>query len=115
VKEGVAELERASALAQGRSLFLGQLGQAYGMSGEIDKAREILRQLEERATRERITPYHFAYVYAGLGERDAAIDWLERGYEERAGGIYGIKGSFLFTSLHDHPRFKALLRKINLQ
>ena len=114
-KEGVAELERASVLALGRTLFLGQLGQAYGMAGETDKAREILRQFEERATRERITPYHFAYVYAGLGERDAAIDWLERGYEQRAGGIYGIKGSFLFTSLHDHPRFTALLRKINLE
>jgi hypothetical protein len=28
--------------------------------------------------------------------------------------VYGIKGSFLFTPLHDHPRFTALLRKIDL-
>ncbi|HUL74771.1 MAG TPA: protein kinase [Vicinamibacterales bacterium] len=113
--EGTSALERAVALAPSRTIFLGQLGQAYGMTGHADQAREILRQLHERATRERVAPYHFAYVYTGLGDADAAIDWLERGYEHRSGGIYGIKGSFLFTSLHSHPRFKALLRKMNLE
>ena len=42
------------------------------------------------------------------------LDCLERAYEERAGGIYGVKGSFLFTSLKSHPRFVALLRRMNL-
>ena len=42
------------------------------------------------------------------------MDWLERAYEERAGGVFGVKGSFLFTSLRGHPRFKALLEKMNL-
>jgi hypothetical protein len=48
------------------------------------------------------------------GKGNIAMDWLERAYEERAGGVYGIKGSFLFSSLREHPRFKALLRKMNL-
>jgi len=43
-----------------------------------------------------------------------AIDYLETAYERRSGAVYGIKGSFLFTALHPHPRFKALLRKMNL-
>ena len=55
-----------------------------------------------------------AYVYTGLGELDKAMDALEQAYEQRAGGIYGIKGSFLFTELRDHSRFKALLNKMNL-
>ncbi|HKW03087.1 MAG TPA: protein kinase [Vicinamibacterales bacterium] len=113
--EGVAALERAAALSPGRSIFLGQLGQAYAMTGATGKAREILRQLRDRATRERVPPYHLAYIHTGLDEQDEAIDWLERGYDQRAGGIYGVKGSFLFTSLHQHPRFKALLRKMNLE
>ncbi len=61
-----------------------------------------------------VSPYHMAYVYTGLGESDRAIAFLERAYEERAGSVYGIKGSFLFTSLHSHPRFRALLEKMNL-
>ena len=80
----------------------------------MERARRILGQLEELAAREFVSPYHFAYVYAGLGEADAAIDWLERAFEQRSGAIYGIKGSFLFKSLRSHPRFKALLRKMNL-
>jgi hypothetical protein len=55
-----------------------------------------------------------AYVYTGLGEQDAALDALEQAYAERAGAMYGIKGSFLFTALRPHPRFAALLRKMNL-
>jgi hypothetical protein len=55
-----------------------------------------------------------AYVYTGLGEQEAALDWLEQAYEQRSGAIYGIKGSFLFTPLRSHPRFIALLKKMNL-
>jgi hypothetical protein len=47
-------------------------------------------------------------------EDEAAMDWLERAHAEGAGGIWGIKGSFLFTTLRSHPRFKALLKKMNL-
>jgi hypothetical protein len=53
-------------------------------------------------------------VHVGLAEDDAAIDCLERAYDEHAGPLYSIKGSFLFTSLRAHPRFQALLRKLNL-
>ena len=52
--------------------------------------------------------------FAPLASRPDPIDLLERSYRERAGAIYGVKGSFLFTSLHAHPRFIALLRKMNL-
>jgi hypothetical protein len=53
-------------------------------------------------------------VYTGLGEHDRAIDLLEAAVEERSGGVYGIKGSFLFTPLRCHPGFLALLRRMNL-
>jgi hypothetical protein len=82
--------------------------------GRVGQAREVLRQLEERSRVEYVSPYHMAYVYTGLGEQDQAIDWLERAHAERAGAVYGIKGSFLFATLRSHPRFKALLMKMNL-
>ena len=66
-------------------------------------------------SRERyVSPYHMAYVYTGLGDDDTAIEYLERAYEERGGSVYGVKGSFLFTTLRSHPRFRALLAKMNL-
>jgi serine/threonine-protein kinase len=111
---GLAELERAVSLSPANTMWLGQLGEAYAMAGNAAKAREILHQLEERARETYVSPYHFAYVYTGLGETDAAMDWLERAVAERTGPTYSLKGSFLLTSLHTHPRFRALLRRMKL-
>jgi len=112
--EGIAQLERAAALAPESTLLLSQLGQAYGRVGRTADAREILARLEAMSRQRYVSPYHMAYVYTGLGEHERAMDWLERAYEERAGGVYGVKASFLFTALRGHPRFTALLRKMNL-
>ena len=113
--EGVAELERAVSVSPGNSMWLGQLGEAYAMVGEVAKAREILRALEELAESGYVSPYHFAYVYTGLGDADQALDCLERAVAERTGPAFGIKGSFLFTPLRAHPRFRALLRQMKLE
>jgi serine/threonine-protein kinase len=112
--EGLAELERAVAASPEDTQWLAQLGQAYGLAGRVDDARNVLRQLDERARAGYVTPYHFVFVYTGLGEQERALDFLERAFEERGGAIYGIKGSFLFAPLRQHPRFTALLKKMNL-
>jgi eukaryotic-like serine/threonine-protein kinase len=112
--EGTAALEKAVSLSPDSTLYLAQLGQAFARVGRTEEARDILRRLEEQRGRRYVPPYHMAYVYTGLGEHDRAMDWLERAYEERAGGVFGVKGSFLFIPLRGHPRFKALLKKMNL-
>ena len=113
-EEALAEMERAVALSSSKTLWLAQLGEAYAMSGMRDRAEQILEQLLERARSEYVSPYHLAYVYTGLGRYDEAMDVLERAFEQRSGSIYSIKGSFLFKPLHQHPRFQALLRRMNL-
>jgi len=55
-----------------------------------------------------------AHGHAGLGDADAAMDCLDRAYEQRSGALCGVKGSFLFENLRFHPRFKALLKKMSL-
>ena len=112
--EGLRELEQAVSLSPGNTLFLAQLGEAYGLTGDASKAHDVLARLHDMAETRFVTPYHFAYVYTGLRELEKALDLLEVAVEERAGGAYGIKGSFLFTPLRHHPRFVALLRRINL-
>jgi serine/threonine-protein kinase len=112
--EGLAELERAVAAGPENTMWLGQLGQAYGLSGDKKKAREILDRMTDVARSYYVSPYHFAYVHVGLGEYDQAMDFVERAVAERSGPAYGIKGSFLLAPLREHPRFRALLRKMNL-
>lgn len=112
--EGLRELEQAVACSDYGTLWLAQLGEARGMLGNEAGAREILRQLEERASNGYVSPYHFAYVYTGLGEVDRAVELLEQSVAARSGTAYSIKGSFLFAPLRGHPRFRALLRTMNL-
>lgn len=113
--EGLAELELAVSLSRGHTMWLGQLGEAYARTGRKAKARSILRDLEKKARSTYVSPYHFAYVFTGLGEYDKAMEFLERAVAERTGPAYSIKGSFLLTALHTHPRFHALLRGMNLE
>jgi serine/threonine-protein kinase len=114
IAEGIAALEQAVAITPGDTLWLGQLGQAYALSGNPDRAREILGELEAQSGTRYVAPYHMAYVHTGLGQHDRAMDYLERAFEQRAGAVYGIKGSFLFAPLRSHPRFVALLRRMHL-
>jgi serine/threonine-protein kinase len=112
--EGVADLERAVSASPGNSLWLAQLGEGYGLAGDLGKARDVLRQIKELARREYVSPYQFVYVHIGLGELDRALDLLERAVSERSGPAYAIKGSFLLKPLRFHPRFQALLREMRL-
>jgi eukaryotic-like serine/threonine-protein kinase len=111
-EQGLRELTRASELSPTDNMWLAQLGQACAIAGETGRARDILRRLED-GTRH-VMPYHLAYVYAGLGELDRAMDLLEESVRARAGAAYGIRGSFLWAPLHGHPRFVALLRSMGL-
>ena len=61
-----------------------------------------------------MSPYQLVFVHTGVGEYDRALDLLETSVLEHAGAAYGIKGSFLLAPLQSHPRFQALLRKMNL-
>ena len=112
--EGLAELERAVSVAPTNTQWLAQLGQAYALTGRTNRAREVLQQLEDRARSAYVSPYHLAFVFTGLGDHERAMDLLERAFAEHAGAVYGINGSFLFAPLRSHPRFTALLKKMNL-
>ncbi len=112
---GIAELERAVECSARTPLWVAQLGEMLGMDGRVAEARALLRELEERAGREFVSPYHLAYIHTGLGEPDRALDYLERAVADRTGPTYSIKGSFLFVPLREHPRFQALMRAMNLE
>ena len=55
-----------------------------------------------------------APIYADLGEKDQALDWLERAYQARLGFLVGVKVDPGLYPLHGEPRFQALLEKMGL-
>jgi TolB-like protein/Flp pilus assembly protein TadD len=58
--------------------------------------------------------YQIAEALAWRGEKDKAFEWLERAYQQRDGGLSEVKVDLLLDRLHGDPRFKALLKKMNL-
>ena len=89
------------------------LGHFYGLTGKINEALELI----ERMRKADVPPSNIAEVYAGLGDKDATFEWLNRGLEE---GVYDnliwlVKGNEAFLFLRDDPRFHDLLRRMNLE
>ena len=77
-------------------------------------AMRLRAQLAVRRSQQRyVAPTSIAGFYAAAGEKELALDWLEKAYEERDVQLVRIKGP-KWDILRDHPRFQALLRKMNL-
>ena len=110
--EAIAEYKKAAELDDD-PFVLGLLAQAYAKLGQRDEALKMLGQLQQLATRRYVTSDSFALVHIALGEKDKAIDWLERAYRDRAGpDIALIKVDPFLDPLRGHPRFEALVQKI---
>jgi TolB-like protein/tRNA A-37 threonylcarbamoyl transferase component Bud32/Tfp pilus assembly protein PilF len=92
--------------------LLGTLGWVYAVSGRQEIARKHLRLLLDLRTRRYFDGYYIAYIYAGLGEKDKAFEYLNKGYEERACCLIYLKTDPLMKNLRSDPRFMDLLKKM---
>ena len=78
---------------------------------------EVLEDWEARWAQgdaERMILLDIAAIYAALGEKDQALDWLERAHEARSDMLVYLKVTPVFYPLHEEPRFQALLKEMGL-
>jgi len=66
------------------SQYLGELGHAYALSGNRAEALKILAELKEMSTGQYVSPLDFAFIYTGLGDKEQALSYLEKAYQERS-------------------------------
>jgi serine/threonine protein kinase/Tfp pilus assembly protein PilF len=112
-KEGIAEIEKELVISPNSPAALAQLGYGYALEGKRAEAQKVLDQLNERSKQRYVSPANRAFIYAGLGDKDRAFEWLEKGYAERSVGA--IKVNPAYDPLRSDPRFADLLRRMNLQ
>lgn len=112
--EAIRELRRASDLSGRRVWMLSGLGYAYAVSGQEREAHRAINELRLAAERGEVSAMELAYPYAGLGETDLALDWLERALQERSGLDTYLKVEPMFDRLRSHPRFTTLMRRLQL-
>ena len=91
------------------------LGIIYLKSGKKDKAKEILNELLELGKQSSVQLSYYASIYGYLGEMDQAFEWLEKAYEERDQAMCWLKVWPNFNPLRSDQRFKAMLKKMNLE
>ncbi|MCM3869990.1 MAG: protein kinase [Pyrinomonadaceae bacterium] len=112
--EATTEYQRAATFAKGHVLVSAMTGYNYAVSGNQEEARKILKELKDRSSREWIPPLRFAIIYAGLGQKDQALEWLNRANDELDLLLIYIKVSPFFDALRKDPRFVALLARLHL-
>jgi TolB-like protein/tetratricopeptide (TPR) repeat protein/predicted Ser/Thr protein kinase len=92
---------------------LASLGHIYGLIGREKEAKEILSELSARAGQENISEYQLAVVHIGLGETAAAMEALQRAYQEHSTVLNYMKMDPRLGPLRGDPRFQDLLRRMN--
>jgi len=90
------------------------LAYAYAAAGRRDEALKILDEQQRLAKQRYVSPYNFAIIYTGLGDKDRAFEWLTKCVEQRILIIFHLKSRPLFDALRSDPRYADLLRKMNL-
>ena len=101
----------ATSPAYGTRCF-GILGYTYAVQGKRDSALLQLKLLNELSNEKVVDHRFFAWIYMGLGEKEKAIELLEKDYEERSGGLILLNNDPLFKPLRSDERYNTLLRNI---
>ena len=109
--DAIAELQKAKTPNPG-AWYQGYLGYAYAISGDRAKAEQALRELEDLAKQQYVSPTAFATIYLGLGEKEKALDWLERAYEQQDSACWYLKIDQIYDSVRNEPRFQTLVQKV---
>src|ERR1051325_11138512 len=92
----------------------GALAYAYARAADRGKAEQVVREWDNRAKQRHLSPGLRMLLHLGLGEKDKALDWLEKCYEEQNASCWGLKVWQIYDPLRTEPRFQALLKKVGL-
>jgi serine/threonine-protein kinase len=111
--EAIVALERSLSRSGRHELPLASLAGVYGFAGRRGDALKLIDELRERARLRYISSSLFAEAYIGLGEKNRALGWMERAYEEHDQGMVYIKAYPGWDALRSEPRFQALVRRMN--
>ena len=115
--ESLAEMQKARALFGNSSIvFEGQLGSIYARAGKRTEALKTLSALQDESKRLYVAPTSVAAIYAALGDKNKAFEWLEKAFEEREPGLPYLRNvpALAAVGLSSDPRFASLMRRVGL-
>ena len=111
--EALADLERQRAIVS-EPVHWSSLAYVYGRAGRLAEAQISMRQLLQVREREPIQAGAVAAAYAGMGDKENALEWLDRAYTEHSNDITTLKVNPTYDLLRGDPRFQQLLKRVGL-
>jgi tetratricopeptide (TPR) repeat protein len=115
-------VEAARSFAQARVLdgrilgayFDAEIAAADAGAGRVREARRFVQAAEGDGANSKVPPEMIAFVYARLGDRDKAFEWLNLGIDRRSDRLLWLKVDPRAASLRDDPRFEALVSRLEM-
>jgi len=114
LNDAIKEFQKAVDLSGGDPSYLAALAHASALSGNLHQARVICARLENRATTEYVSSYDISLVYLGLGQKQQALNWLNRAYEEDDPNMNFLNVDPVLDNVRSDLRFQDLLQRIGL-
>jgi TolB-like protein/Tfp pilus assembly protein PilF len=111
--EAIAKMRKYVELS-GARLGNGELGLFLAKSGQRDEAVRLLGELKQESLRQNVPGSSFALIHLGLGEKEEALDWLEKEIDERGPNPNAYAVWPELDELRTEPRFKDMLKRLNL-
>jgi len=112
--EAIAESQKVAQALPDATVGLTELAYSLAVGGRRQEARKILDRLEERSRHEFVPAYSLAVIHLSLNEREFALDYLEKAYEERDWAFIVLAAEPRLDPLRGESRFRELLVKLKL-
>ena len=112
--EAVSAFQKGLTLAPDTPRLLGCLGHTYAVWGKHAEAFEVLDRLKAISAVNYVSPFDFALVHLGLGDRDSALKWLELAYKSRSYELVSARVDPKFDPIRSDVSFLKLLRRLGL-
>jgi DNA-binding winged helix-turn-helix (wHTH) protein/TolB-like protein/Flp pilus assembly protein TadD len=112
--EAVAEAKKAAELS-GNSQSHAYRAYALARWGKLTEARVVLNELLKSATDTYVPPYNIAIAYLAVGEKEKALDYLEKGFAETDVRMAFLKVEPQWDPLRSETRFVALLKRMGIE
>jgi TolB-like protein/Flp pilus assembly protein TadD len=114
-REAIMTNEKGLSVGGSAAFHKSAIAHIHGLSGDHAKAREILRELQQASERSYMPYWSLAIVYEGLGEKELAIESLQKALARREAVLVSLKVWPLLDKLRDDPRFQEIERRVGLR
>ncbi len=112
--EDALDMWRASFSAGGDHEAEEALERGYREGGYNGALRSVAEMMVERSRTTHVTPWRIGTLYTRAGDKEKAIEFLEKAFEERDQNMPYLSVDPIFDYMRDDPRFQDLLRRMNL-